>query len=271
MTLVQAYQVMGILDPPNLTKAILRSKYRELVIQVHPDRGGNPYLFDLVKQAYTVISQSRRDWNGGTEQVSASMQQLSVDRTEKEREWRPRAPAAASAAAASAASSSRVALHPQRFDVQQFNAVFNDNYKGSEEEQRDHLSFMKRQDRVVRDIQVWEEPDPLSYHNYATLDASTASFTSKAYTDLYEAYTERHPDEIKGRNEVYHSIEDVKSNRAQHIQMTQADREKEHRLQQWRQAQEAQRQQRVNTRDHAIDTQHQLLTQRLTVLGRSDR
>lgn len=315
MTLIQAYEAMGIQDPPALTKQVLKARYRDLVLQVHPDRGGNAYLFDLIKQAYHTICQSRKDWND-YQSVTDGMTQLQVDRAEYEQNVQRQhlaAPAHAAYAAhpahpahpAHAAQRPRVSqrhmqpqhqqpqhqqqhhqpqhqqsqLHvrdarsrpiqmsAQQFDVAQFNSLFDEHREPTDEEAKHHASFMRSNDRVVRDVVVYQEPDALvsTRHNFASLDAHTDSFTGRSYTDLYEAYTERHPDEIQGRAETYETVDAVRAARERSIEVTPDERDRQARILSWQHAQEAERQQRVLSRDEKMAQLNQRLTQRLTV------
>lgn len=52
------YGVLGV--PPFATAAELRDAYRRLVQVHHPDRGGNPWAFHRVVQAYEVLSDPTR-------------------------------------------------------------------------------------------------------------------------------------------------------------------------------------------------------------------
>jgi len=47
------YQVLGL--PSNSSNKEVQIKYKQLSKQIHPDRGGNNYLFNLVNEAYNQI------------------------------------------------------------------------------------------------------------------------------------------------------------------------------------------------------------------------
>ena len=155
----------------------------------------------------------------------------------------------------------------RRFDVHQFNKVFSDHYAPAEEEKQDRLQLLRHPDRVVRELVVFQEPDAMHHSKqaYASLDGQATSYTGKAFTDLYEAYTDRHPEELQARPASFQSLEEAKKQRAQSIEPTQTDQLQQRQLEQIRQKQEEERLSRVLRRDEFHEQQHQKLHQRLTV------
>ena len=47
------YEILGL--PTNSTDREVTKKYKQLSLKLHPDRGGNEYLFNLVNEAYNRI------------------------------------------------------------------------------------------------------------------------------------------------------------------------------------------------------------------------
>ena len=47
------YEILGL--PTNSTDREVTKKYKQLTLKLHPDRGGNEYLFNLVNEAYNNI------------------------------------------------------------------------------------------------------------------------------------------------------------------------------------------------------------------------
>jgi curved DNA-binding protein CbpA len=48
------YQVINI--QINSSPDEIKSAFRKLAMQHHPDKGGDPYLFDAIQRAYTTLS-----------------------------------------------------------------------------------------------------------------------------------------------------------------------------------------------------------------------
>ena len=48
------YQTLGL--PSDSKPEAIRSAYRSLVGKHHPDKGGDPLIFNAVQEAYTVLS-----------------------------------------------------------------------------------------------------------------------------------------------------------------------------------------------------------------------
>ncbi|MGY4690306.1 DnaJ domain-containing protein [Salibacterium sp. K-3] len=51
------YRTLGL--EPDASQADIKRKYRELMKVVHPDQGGNDYLFELVKEAYDTLTEKQ--------------------------------------------------------------------------------------------------------------------------------------------------------------------------------------------------------------------
>ena len=47
------YEILGL--PTNASKEDIKKSYRKLSSKVHPDKGGNEYLFNQVKDAYDIL------------------------------------------------------------------------------------------------------------------------------------------------------------------------------------------------------------------------
>lgn len=59
MTLQEAYLLFDV--PSACTYVNLRQKYLHYMLQHHPDRGGDPFMYRLLQHAYQLIRSSRRD------------------------------------------------------------------------------------------------------------------------------------------------------------------------------------------------------------------
>jgi hypothetical protein len=53
----EAYEVLGLDDSAPLTLEALKVAYKKSALRAHPDKGGNPALFDAVSRAYTYIEE----------------------------------------------------------------------------------------------------------------------------------------------------------------------------------------------------------------------
>jgi len=47
------YQILGL--PSDSTDEEVIKKYKQLSLKLHPDRGGNEFLFNLINEAYNII------------------------------------------------------------------------------------------------------------------------------------------------------------------------------------------------------------------------
>jgi len=56
--LKQAYEMLGI--SADATDAELKARYQYLAARTHPDRGGDPERFALLRAAYEFVSETRR-------------------------------------------------------------------------------------------------------------------------------------------------------------------------------------------------------------------
>jgi curved DNA-binding protein CbpA len=58
MAATTLYELLEV--PPTATQEEIKAAYRQAIIQVHPDRGGNRALFRLVQEAYETLSDEER-------------------------------------------------------------------------------------------------------------------------------------------------------------------------------------------------------------------
>ncbi|MFB4163671.1 J domain-containing protein [Alteribacillus sp. JSM 102045] len=54
----QHYKALGL--KPDASQEDIKQKYRQLMKIVHPDRGGNAYLFVIVKEAYETLHEQAK-------------------------------------------------------------------------------------------------------------------------------------------------------------------------------------------------------------------
>lgn len=296
MTLTEAFQILGLPAQSfqSLTKEKLRATFKELVMKVHPDRGGNPYLFDLVQQAYEVVLSSRRDFAATTparvhdnyqrlrDERGYSAQPSSSSSMSMSKGGRGQGPPPALPprereqfeAAGGQAAVSHFAKGGGQFDLSRFNQVFADHYEQDEDQKRNYNDFLKSEKKVTRDLVVYEDPEEFQSRTalaYTTLGGTQGSFTSKHYTDLYEAYSEKHPDEVQGRAESYNNLDELVIARGRSIDMTDQERERHRRVAEMRAMHESSRQRRAVDEESRINDQYQRLNFRLTHLPQSTR
>ena len=55
------YQVLGL--PNNSSETDITKKYRELSKKLHPDKGGNEYLFNMITESYNKLLNNDNDNN----------------------------------------------------------------------------------------------------------------------------------------------------------------------------------------------------------------
>jgi curved DNA-binding protein CbpA len=249
-------QILGLQPGTPYTEKEIKTAYRNLAMKHHPDKGGNEEIFKLLTKAYLAmikenegnnyVEKTFMDLKSGipqpTPQQPSSMggeddfdvnkfnqffetnRLDDVDFDNGYGDWKT-----------TDTSEKPKQIFNQKFSNEVFNTVFN--------ELTHNENPQKSQNPVNQQIQIYEEPKPLSVNNrlgYSNLDYRKTDDYSKEYdiqdgsskngiyfTDYKKAYTQTtlvNPNTIQERK-TYKDVEDLsKARETQDFTMTEADR-----------------------------------------------
>jgi hypothetical protein len=228
---MEAYKILNLSFDASPEDA--RNAFKRMALIHHPDKGGDPRIFNMVKEAYKAIihrlTQAQR-------QDFGSMRDAHKNYQEEEQVIR---------------------IDPNNFNREQFNRVFEehrivkDSDKGygdwNEEVEEPHArDFDSR-------VTIYEEPEQiLTSLGYETLgqgkvkDYSSGIYSQTEYTDYKKAYAIPLKEHEISRNRDYKSgsIEDIKRSRGRNLAPSQDEINEFKRLQQIKLKREQDRQRR---------------------------
>lgn len=188
--LVMAYQVLGVQPPIVLSE--LKSRFKVLAVKLHPDKGGDPMLFDLLKKAFLSVWDTLKHEEVKNEEVSSTMHQRVLERAQdvadrQQEQLR-----------------FHQAMHKSgRFDNHRFNKVFQDHYEADEDDAYGCEELMTSSDVPTRALSthvqehVSERALACGQLGSAARLSSTGYTHANRFTDLREAYTKPHEAETK--------------------------------------------------------------------------
>ena len=277
-------QILGLQPGTPYTEKEIKTAYRNLAMKHHPDKGGNEEIFKLLTKAYLALIKE----NEGNNYVEKTFMDLKsgvsqstppqpnsmggdddfdvnkfnqffetnrlddVDFDNGYGDWKT-----------TDTSEKPKQIFNQKFSNEIFNTVFN--------ELTHNENSKNQQNSTNQQIQVYEEPQPLSVNNrlgYSNLDYRKTDDYSKEYdiqdgsskngiyfTDYKKAYTQTtlvNPNTIQERK-AYKDVEDLsKARETQDFTMTEADRLLVEKKKQQAEAIEAERLMRLRSRDDQL-------------------
>lgn len=213
----------------------IRESFKQLVLKNHPDRGGNPAIFNIIKNAYSYLykykmqqaeqlKKEQRTFNKYTQQrnfqtetLDREFQKLKIDPKDK-------------------------TLDPKKFnklfDMHKIEDADDRGYEYTREQRREEaeelLKKYSKNKAQKMEIEVYEEPEPteLVDDNYKKIgikhvkDFSKSHGKGSSYTDFQKAYTEYDTTNMKNvRTREYKDVEAYKNERAnQRFDMTEQER-----------------------------------------------
>ncbi len=237
---MESYKILNLNFDASAEDA--RNAFRRMALIHHPDKGGDPRIFHMVKEAYKAIinrltQAQRHDFQ--------NMRQAHRDYQEEEQVIR---------------------LDPNNFNREQFNRVFEEHriVKPSDKgygDWNEEVEAPHARDFETR-VTIYEEPDQiLTSLGYETLgqgkikDFSSGIYSQTEYTDYKKAYAIPLQEHEISRNRDYKSgsIEDIKRSRSQKLEPTQTELQEFQRLQEMKAKRELKRQQRhVEQMEHGL-------------------
>ena len=277
-------QILGLQPGTPYTEKEIKTAYRNLAMKHHPDKGGNEEIFKLLTKAYLALIKENEgnnyvektfmDLKSGipqpTPQQPSSMggeddfdvnkfnqffetnRLDDVDFDNGYGDWKT-----------TDTSEKPKQIFNQKFSNEVFNTVFN--------ELTHNENPQKSQNPANQQIQIYDEPQPLSVNNrlgYSNLDYRKTDDYSKEYdiqdgsskngiyfTDYKKAYTQTtlvNPNAIQERK-TYKDVEDLtKARETQDFTMTESDRLLVEKKKQQDDAIEAERLMRLRSRDDQL-------------------
>jgi curved DNA-binding protein CbpA len=219
------YKILGVSYSDDIET--IRKRFKIMALKTHPDRGGNPKVFDIIKKAYSVIYNYRKKEN---EQLKKEERQYDVyvdDRKKQSKKLKK-----------SFKKMKPIKVSNKNFDLKHFNRLFSEfkpnddpDERGYEVEKTDErLDYdeinrrYKKEDKKM-EIKIFEEPEPveLTTENYKKLGITKVDTFSKKnsgkkmnYMDYREAYVQHDDITTMGniREKEYKNMDDIKRDRS---------------------------------------------------------
>lgn len=212
----------------------IRDSFKQLVLKNHPDRGGNPAIFNIIKNAYSYLYKYKME-----QKEQLKKEQMTFNKYTQQRNFQTES---------LDKEFGKLKIDPKdkTLDQKKFNKLF-DMHKIEDADDRGY-EYRREQRREEADellkkyskkkvqkmeIEVYEEPEPteLIDDNYKKIgikhvkDFSKSHGKGSSYTDFQKAYTEYDTNNMKNvRQKDYKSVEEYKSARAnQRFEMTEQD------------------------------------------------
>jgi curved DNA-binding protein CbpA len=281
-------QILGLQPGTPYTEKEIKTAYRNLAMKHHPDKGGNEEIFKLLTKAYLALIKEN-EGNNYVEKTFMDLKSGVSQSTHPQQSHQPNSMGG-----------------DDDFDVNKFNQFFETNrlddvdfdngygdWKTTDTSEKPKQIFNQKfsneifntvfnelthnensknpQNSANQQIQVYEEPQPLSVNNrigYSNLDYRKTDDYSKEYdiqdgsskngiyfTDYKKAYTQTtlvNPNTIQERK-AYKDVEDLsKARETQDFTMTEADRILLEKKKQQAEAIEAERLMRLRSRDDQL-------------------
>lgn len=236
------------LDPSSSLDKV-RKRFRKLVLKYHPDKGGSPYIFDKIKNAYRDIL----TFHSGLNQKSHYELKEQVNEQNKVKQQY------------------RGQLNPNSLNMDKFNIFFVQHrledpldfgYGHLMEEstvyreEDSQVSKIKIQHFPEQQLVLYKDPEEVFTYNGAVtiLGDENKNFTSAwnqrtKYTDYMEAHSTPVDREIIPLRESYNSIDALKVSRTKSLKPSKKEIQQHMKLEKEREKKELQRMSRLNKYD----------------------
>jgi len=195
------YRVLGVSYSAELPE--IREKFKKLVLKVHPDRGGNPKTFQIVKNAYQYLYKYKTNEAKQLANEKRELEKVKQERKKQSKKMKK--------AYKRINKLQKINANSKNFNNNQFNKLFNEfkttdaddrgyEVAKSSKERLDASDIQKKYGEVKKmQVAVIEEPEPmeLGNGNYKKLgikhvkDFSKTHNGGQGFTDIQQAYTNR--------------------------------------------------------------------------------
>lgn len=219
----------------------IRQSFKQLVLRHHPDRGGNPKNFNIIKGAYTYIYKQKKEEEKLKEKKDRTIEEyVEIRENDAKDSGYTRQP---NSIRNNEIIDDGTVINPNNFDVQSFNNLFgryrveNANDYGYGDEMQESSKNRTKLEKLTKDksnsnndfkkqeLVIYEEPTPISSlkDNYAELgEEHITNFSNKhtnkmRYTDYKQAYSEKEQlteNTENVRNQNYKNIDDLQRDRS---------------------------------------------------------
>jgi len=156
----ESYYILGLDDSQPLSHEVLKSAYKKAAMKAHPDKGGNPELFDKVTRAFTYIDEvlqkliPKTAQDGSDARFSAPVT-LAHAKTARQVAGLPvdrggaRAPVNANVLELEDEAAAPIALNPKKLNMTTFNKLFEENKLPDPDGDDGYGDWLKKQDNVA--------------------------------------------------------------------------------------------------------------------------
>ncbi len=261
----------------NSTLNEIRTSFKKLVLQNHPDKGGNPQYFNIIKGAYSYIYQKIKEENKFKKRRNITMEEYVGHRDNHLQQNQTHI---------TEEKYKNMVINPQNFNIQNFNNLYKqyrieetndhgygDNMEESKEEREDikNLTTGEINDEFDKqELIIYEEPNPMTLLNgiaYKELgEEHINNFTNKNrnninYTDYKQAYSKSHQitsNTKNVRNKTYSNVDDLISSRSKiSYDLSTRDEKKLNMKKRENERREAKRLWRLNQNDEQVFDKYQ--------------
>lgn len=267
------YKVLEV--PYDADLKTIRESFKRLVLKNHPDRGGNPTIFNIIKNAYSYLYKYKMQQAEQLKKEQRNFNKYTQDRNfqseELDRQFQ------------------KLKINPkEKIDSNKFNKLFEihkvedaddrgyEYTRGGAREEVDELMKKYSNKKAQKmEIEVYEEPEPVELvdDNYKKIgvkhvkDFSKSHGRGTSYTDFQRAYTEYDTTNMKNvRQKEYKSVEEYKNARSnQKFEMTEQERIKMEMKKQEEIAMEEKRRYYASRQDEIIEKKFKNLQNFLTL------
>lgn len=193
------YKILGVKYDDNLLK--IREKFKKLVLIHHPDKGGNPYIFDMIKKSYKYLYNKKKQQEKQLSNETRNIKTFNKERNDMDKKINN--------GYENIQKLNKIST--KNFNQNHFNKLFNHfkvedaddrgyEIEKSTPERLDQSDILKKYKGPKKmQISVIKEPEPLelSKSNYKKLglkhvdDFSKSHSSGQEFTDLQKAYINR--------------------------------------------------------------------------------
>ena len=260
---MSAYEILSVTE--NSSNKEIKEQYVKMCKVYHPDKGGNPQIFDAINKAYRTIMIQRKN---------TYQDKINRDVVNKDYEDLPK-------------KFQNVHISKDNFNNKKFNQVFrdyrienpydkgygNEMAKSSKTRESINIERLQSMDKTTFKNQFqkkctkiieYKDPEPVysnSKNNFVELGVKDINdFTGNGFTDYKRAYTEDFFDPTKIQRQSFNSVNEYRSAReTQNMRITPEEQQRLQIIEEQKQQKEQERLRRVREYDRLYEQQFKKL------------